>query len=223
MDSKQARERRVFTSFARASQLPVDMASIKNEPEPKPDVSCRVGTTDTYFELGQILGNRGDNLAKRLRYSSDQATKKSALLAEGRIEEASTVLTAGRFRYPLCQALGQMLLKKLLEKHYATEGKRAELLLYYEVDSPFEPIDDYLYACREALAAALSCSVFSRIWFFDFGARVIPIGDGMLPIGDRVMGTASMEDGALVLTFDCFYPEGFRKVREMLWERISRQ
>jgi chaperonin cofactor prefoldin len=220
-DSKQNREKEIFLRFAQAAQLLFEMESVKNELAPKPDISCCTPSGPIYFELGQILyGNHGKNLAMKLKHSKNQFARKAELLQRGLAEEASTVLTAGRFPYPLCEALGLMLREKLTRKHYVTNGKRAELLVFYDVQSPFEPIDEYLFDRREALAQALLSSVFSRIWFFDCGVRFVSTDDGLVPTGDRVMGTASMQDGALHLMFDNFYPELSRIAIEKLRETI---
>jgi hypothetical protein len=148
---KETGEMTVFTEFAVAASLHVDSGTPRNEKPPLPDISCTIGGQPHLFELGEIMdeGLAGE-VGRSLRSGVDG---EGGLLSEE-------------------EPLVRMISKKTASA-YETGGVPLHLVLHYDKQYPFAPVE-YLRGRESEIAAALAPNgPFSRIWIYDGWSKTV--------------------------------------------------
>jgi hypothetical protein len=141
-EKKQAKESRVFISFANATELIPDPFKHSNG---TPDIRTCINGCDYYFELGEITD---ESLPKGVAHSIKTKTVSGCAFSQ---EE------------PLAK-----MLKQKCEKQYETNGAPVDLLLYYWIQSPLEEtIGDYLLRNILEIQELIQGSQYERIWIYD--------------------------------------------------------
>jgi hypothetical protein len=141
-EKKRRLEMKIFKGFAGATNLKVDPGSEKNEEPPLPDISCTVQGMPKFYELGEITDQ---DLAKNLSQSGSASTG-------GFFDEKGPLLR---------------MLSKKAGSAYQTNGLPVELILHYDKQFPFLPVEQLKGREAEIVAALLPSGPFSRIWIYD--------------------------------------------------------
>jgi hypothetical protein len=142
---KEMAEMKVFKEFISASALSVDPGTAKNEKPPIPDIRCTIDGTPYMFELGEITD---EELAEKIAVCERTQTD-----GEGGFfsEEGPLV---------------RMILKKA-QSTYQTGGVLLDLVLHYDRQYPFAPVE-YLDRHEAEISTAMTPKgPFSRIWIYD--------------------------------------------------------
>ena len=109
----------VFLGFAAAANLKIDPDSSLNAKPPQPDIACTVAGAQYFFELGEITD---ESLAKDVSTSlRTEVDSKGGFFSEE-------------------EPLIRMIRKKAATK-YETNGAPLDLILHYDKQSPFAPVD----------------------------------------------------------------------------------
>ena len=148
---KETGEMAAFLGFMPAAELNVDPGTPKNEKPPLPDISCKIGGSPYFFELGEITD---EELAKEIGISLRNQSDGE----EGCLSEEEPLL--------------RMILKKA-RSTYTTGGVPLDLILHYDKQYPFGPAE-YLDRHEGEISTALTPSgPFSRIWIYDGWTKTI--------------------------------------------------
>src|SRR5258708_814419 len=130
---KEMTEINVFNGFISASGFNVDPSSAKNEKPPMPDISCTIDGASYLFELGEVTDEK---LAEQLGISQrTQTDGEGGFLSEE-------------------EPLVRMILKKAQSK-YHTGGMLLDLVLHYDKQYPFAPVE-YLSRHEAEIATAMT-------------------------------------------------------------------
>lgn len=135
----------VFTSFATAADLAIDSGSAKNEEPPMPDISCTIEGVQRFFELGEITDQE---LAEKIG-----TAQRTQMDAEGGFLSEEDPLV-------------RMILKKA-QSTYETGGAAADLVLHFDKQYPFAPLEHLSLHEDEITAAMSPAGPFSRIWVYN--------------------------------------------------------
>jgi hypothetical protein len=141
-EKKRQLEMKIFKGFAGAAGLGVDPGSEKNEEPPLPDMSCTVQGAPRFYELGEITDQ---DLARNLSRSGSATTG-------GFFEEEGPL-----FR----------MLNKKATSSYTTDGVPVELILHYDKQFPFLPVERLTGSEAKIAAALLPNGPFAKIWIYD--------------------------------------------------------
>lgn len=148
---KEMAEMNVFTGFATAAGLDVDPGSAKKEKPPVPDISCAIEGEQQFFELGEVTDEE---------------------FAE-QIGVAQRTLTDGEGGFQSEEApLVRMILKKA-QSTYETAGAPVDLVLHFDKQYPFAPVDHLSSHGAEIATAMVPKGPFSRIWIYNGWDRSI--------------------------------------------------
>jgi hypothetical protein len=145
---KEVKELRTFIGFYRAADLDVDPRTIENKKPPEPDIYCELSGRGQFYELGEL---------------TDPCIPRNAAEAQ----RAGSDIHGGS--YSSLEPLGRMVFQKCA-KQPALNGISADIVLHFSVSHmvPYPPmLTAFLAENGAAIKAALTASVFSRIWFYD--------------------------------------------------------
>lgn len=148
---KEMAEMETFAEFVSASGLNVDPGTMNNEKPPLPDMRCTIEGAPYFFELGEVTDQE---LAEQVGISRRTLTDgEGGFLSEE-------------------EPLVRMILKKA-QSRYSTGGAPVDLVLHYDKQYPFAPVD-YLDRHAPEVAAALNPrGPFSRIWIYSSWTKTI--------------------------------------------------
>lgn len=167
-DAQTVEEHWVLLEFLRARGITPESRPVKLVP-PGPDFRCRIAGEDTFFELGEVLES---TFAEGMALSVKRAGEKEVALSTGSTEEASAIPTASYDIVPKSrrafggnEALVRILEKKLKKQYEVPDGRRCELVLYYDRQTPWGPAT-FLSRHAGTWASLISKSCFERVWLF---------------------------------------------------------
>lgn len=141
-ERKEAFELITFTEFASAAGLPLDLA--ENAKPPHPDIRCRIGGNECWFELGRITDSK---LAKALNSPWPKAPTPFSFAQ----------------KEPFVR-----IIEKKAKAPYVTNGRPVDLLLHFDHQPPDrEALKRHLQEHVVALNHLRQHGPFSRIWIFD--------------------------------------------------------
>jgi hypothetical protein len=226
MTDKERHERDVFSGFVAASALPIDPVTVENRQPPEPDIRCMTPGGPCGFELSEILAVTPDERVVTLAHGFDHSLKKSKRKAElrdaGENEAAEEIQSWDAFGYDPLVSLLRALRNKCKTRH-TTNGYPVHLLLYYDLQTPFEPFDrlgDYAQEIRELLAP----THFVDVWIYhhvpDHSATIpaalalqgVKLADFQNAGSLRaVVGHISKANGEPWPVFDVFYSREFER------------
>jgi hypothetical protein len=141
---KESDEMKIFMEFVTAAPLNVDSGTPKNEKPPLPDVSCTIGGKPYLFELGKIA-------------DQDLAAEVARSLHTGEVTGCAVSEE---------DPLVRMIMKKA-GSTYRADGAPLDLVLYYDRQYPFAPVEYLDWHEAEIRTALLPRGPFSRIWIYD--------------------------------------------------------
>lgn len=130
-------------------------------PPPRPDFHCFVDGREILIELGEILES---TLAQGLRSPGNKQRQRWRAQLQGGQTKANSIVTMGARALPANQSLEKILRQKLANC-YETEGVRSELILFYDRQTPYGPVE-YLIQWEAEWTELLRASVFDGVWIF---------------------------------------------------------
>lgn len=147
---KRALEMAVFESFASASGIRLDVASVRNVDPPHPDIFCTIACKPHWFELGRIIS---EELAAKInprRYKSE-----------------------GAFSFSQESAFTKIVAKKA-KKSYETRGAPVDLILHFDLRlGTNSAISGLINQDAKLLQPLTKNGRFARVWIFDEWAKSI--------------------------------------------------
>ena len=178
IDAKTVDEWWILLEFLQSVGHPLTQAPVKLSP-PRPDFECIISEQTRLFEIGEILDS---SLAEGIAHSGKQSHRKMLALSAGKIAEAAAIETAGQRGFIANGSLERILSKKLT-KNYDCALKTCDLLLFFDLQTPYGPFE-YILERREELASLIALSSFESVWLFHLPTasvmgrmRVAPEGD----------------------------------------------
>jgi len=141
---KKMAEMRAFKGFAAAAKLAYDPGSERNEDPPLPDISCRFGGMPRFYELGEITD---EELAQDLSLAAKTQTDSGGWFDE---------------HDPLIR-----ILRKKASSLYQTGRVPVELILHYDRQYPFMPVEQLQNHEADIVSALIPNGPFSKVWIYD--------------------------------------------------------